>query len=39
MCEGGKILIVSTKKQASETVLKVAETNQYYINYNGWVEC
>ena len=31
---GGKILIVSTKKQASETVLKVAnETNQFYVNY------
>ena len=31
---GGKILIVSTKKQASETVLKLAtETDQYYVNY------
>ena len=31
---GGKILIVSTKKQASETVLKVAsETGQFYFNY------
>ena len=31
---GGKILIVSTKKQASETVLKLAtETNQFYVNY------
>ena len=31
---GGKILIVSTKKQASETVFKVAnETNQFYVNY------
>ena len=31
---GGKILIVSTKKQASETVLKVAqETDQFYVNY------
>ena len=31
---GGKILIVSTKKQASETVLKVAaETGQFYVNY------
>ena len=31
---GGKLLIVSTKKQASETVLKVAnETNQFYVNY------
>ena len=31
---GGKILIVSTKKQASETVLKIAtETDQYYVNY------
>tara|TARA_B100000941_G_scaffold210234_1_gene153906 strand:+ start:710 stop:1507 length:798 start_codon:yes stop_codon:yes gene_type:complete len=31
---GGKILIVSTKKQAAETVLKIAqETDQYYVNY------
>ena len=31
---GGKILIVSTKKQASENVLKLAtETDQYYVNY------
>ena len=31
---GGKILIVSTKKQAAETVLKLAtETNQFYVNY------
>ena len=31
---GGKILIVSTKKQASETVFKVAsETDQFYVNY------
>ncbi len=31
---GGKILIVSTKKQASETVLKIAkETDQFYVNY------
>ena len=31
---GGKILIVSTKKQASETILKVAkETDQFYVNY------
>ena len=31
---GGKILIVSTKKQASETVLKLAnETDQFYVNY------
>ncbi len=31
---GGKILIVSTKKQASETVFKIAtETDQYYVNY------
>ena len=31
---GGKILIVSTKKQASETILKLAiETDQYYVNY------
>ena len=34
IASGGKILIVSTKKQASETVLKVAnETNQFYVNY------
>ena len=31
---GGKILIVSTKKQASETILNVAsETGQFYVNY------
>tara|TARA_Y100001936_G_C16063205_1_gene665515 strand:+ start:542 stop:1372 length:831 start_codon:yes stop_codon:yes gene_type:complete len=31
---GGKILIVSTKKQASETVLKIAtETGQFFVNY------
>jgi len=31
---GGKILIVSTKKQAAETVFKIAtETEQYYVNY------
>tara|TARA_Y100001970_G_scaffold250005_1_gene321177 strand:- start:9158 stop:9955 length:798 start_codon:yes stop_codon:yes gene_type:complete len=31
---GGKILIVSTKKQAAETVLKIAtETEQFYVNY------
>ncbi len=31
---GGKILIVSTKKQASEQVSKLAqETNQFYVNY------
>ncbi len=31
---GGKILIVSTKKQATETVLKLAnETGQFYVNY------
>ena len=31
---GGKILIVSTKKQAAETVLKLAkDTDQYYVNY------
>ena len=31
---GGKILIVSTKKQASETVLKLAtDTGQYFVNY------
>ena len=31
---GGKILVVSTKKQASEQVSDLAkETNQYYVNY------
>ena len=31
---GGKILIVSTKKQAAESVLKLAsETNQFYVNH------
>ena len=31
---GGKLLIVSTKKQASETVLKLAtETDQFFVNY------
>ena len=31
---GGKILIVSTKKQAAETVLKLAsDTEQFYVNY------
>ena len=31
---GGKLLIVSTKKQASEQVRDLAkETNQYYVNY------
>ena len=31
---GGKVLIVSTKKQAAENVLNIAvETNQYYVNY------
>ena len=31
---GGKILIVSTKKQAAETVLKLAkDTDQYYVIY------
>ena len=31
---GGKILIVSTKKQAAETILKLAtETEQFYVNY------
>ena len=34
VASGGKILIVSTKKQAAETVLKIAiDTNQYFINY------
>ena len=31
---GGKILIVSTKKQASEQITSLAkETNQFYVNY------
>ena len=31
---GGKILFVSTKKQASESIADLAkETNQYYVNY------
>ena len=34
IANGGKILIVSTKKQAAETVFKIAtETEQYYVNY------
>ena len=34
IASGGKILIVSTKKQAAETVLKLAtETDQFYVNY------
>tara|TARA_B100000676_G_scaffold311385_1_gene381060 strand:+ start:1060 stop:1857 length:798 start_codon:yes stop_codon:yes gene_type:complete len=34
VASGGKILIVSTKKQAAETVLKIAiDTNQYFVNY------
>jgi len=32
--EGGKILFISTKKQASEAVAELAkDTNQYYVNY------
>ena len=32
--EGGKLLVVSTKKQASEQVSELAkETGQYYVNY------
>ena len=32
--EGGKLLVVSTKKQASEQVKELAkDTNQYYVNY------
>ena len=31
---GGKLLVVSTKKQASEQISELAkETNQYYVNY------
>ena len=34
IAKGGKILIVSTKKQASEQVSNLAkETNQYFVNY------
>ena len=32
--ENGKILFISTKKQASESIANLAkETNQYYVNY------
>ena len=31
---GGRVLIVSTKKQAAENILKLAtETGQFYVNY------
>ena len=31
---GGKLLIVSTKKQAAETIVKIAtDTNQFFVNY------
>ena len=34
VASGGKLLVVSTKKQASEQVSDLAkETNQYYVNY------
>jgi small subunit ribosomal protein S2 len=34
IASGGKILIVSTKKQASEQITNLAkETNQFYVNY------
>jgi len=34
IASGGKILIVSTKKQAAETVLKLAtDTDQFFVNY------
>ena len=34
IADGGKILVVSTKKQASEQVSELAkETGQYYVNY------
>ena len=34
IASGGKVLIVSTKKQASEQVSTLAkETNQYFVNY------
>ena len=34
VASGGKILVVSTKKQASEQISELAkQTNQYYVNY------
>ena len=37
---GGKLLVVSTKKQASEQVSDLAkETGQYFVNYRWLVEC
>ncbi len=34
IASGGKILVVSTKKQASEQIRELAQdTNQYYVNY------
>ena len=36
IANGGKILIVSTKKQAAETILKLAtDTDQFYVNYRS----
>ena len=36
---GGKILFVSTKKQAAESIANLAkETSQYYVNYR-WLGC
>ena len=38
--ENGKILFISTKKQASDSVAELAKTtNQYYVNYRwlGWM--
>ena len=37
---GGKLLVVSTKKQASEQVSDLAkETGQYFVNYRWLGEC
>jgi Ribosomal protein S2 len=34
--QGGKILFISTKKQASEAIAELAnETDQYFVNYRG----
>ena len=30
---GGKILFISTKKQASEAVAQLAKSDQYFVNY------
>ena len=37
---GGKLLVVSTKKQASEQIKELAkDTGQYYVNYRWLGEC